>query len=267
MIERSHRATLQCAYVLHHRPYGESSQLLEVLTRDYGRIGLITRGSRRRQRGGNILQPFVPLLLSWTGRGELWTLTHAECRGGITPISGIILLSGFYVNELLVRMLQRQDPHPSLYDHYETLLSALATLTDRHDDRTRLQVQLRIFEKLLLESLGYGLVFDKTVDDTAVVADGAYRYDAGCGFSAVTKTTDASSDRVFTGASLLGLAKGAFADDHALAGAKRLMRLLIEQQLGDKPLQSRRLLVQWQQHAANGSTQHHRNAQHQSPKE
>ena len=256
MVEQNQRGVLQCAYVLHHRPYRDNSRLLEVFTRDFGRIGLVARGSRRRQRGGQILQPFVPLLVSWSGRGELWTLTHAETRGCVVPMAGVALLSGFYINELLVRLLQRQDPHPLLYDHYDALLIRLAALNDPGDGQTRLPAELRFFEKTLLESLGYGLVFDRTVDGAPVVADREYRYDVGRGFTAVTVAEGGSKTLVFTGASLLGLAGGAFGDGRALADAKRLMRLLIDQQLAGRPLQSRRLLVQWRRGAASAEVGH-----------
>src|SRR5689334_15045703 len=117
---------LQPAYILHTRAYRDTSLLLEVLTQDYGRVSLVARGVRNsRMRLRSILQPFIPLLLSMQGRSELKLLISAEMNGLSLSLRGDCLLSGFYLNELLVRSLQKEDPHPELYILYQKTLNHL----------------------------------------------------------------------------------------------------------------------------------------------
>ena len=137
---------------------GKPVLLLEIFSEAHGRVGLVARGVRSaksRQRGD--LQPFRPLRLSWSGRGELGTLTGVEADGVAPPLQGPGLYSAFYVNELLVRLLARQDPHPPLYALYRDSLERLARCTD-------IEPVLRIFEKRLLEEIGYGLLLDCEVE-------------------------------------------------------------------------------------------------------
>ena len=146
------RVQLQPAFVLHSRPYRDSSALLEVLTSEFGRISLVAKGARRSVRGrsnGAILQPFIPLLLSFSGRAELKTVTGSEVAGDVVSLKGERLFSGIYLNELLIRLLHRNDTHPNLFIAYA---DAIATLGgERSMDDT-----LRQFEFILLEELGYG---------------------------------------------------------------------------------------------------------------
>ncbi len=162
---------LVSAYVLHQRPYRESSALLEVFAESHGRVGLVARGVRSpksRQRGD--LQPFRPLRLSWSGRGELGTLTGVESDGPSVALHGAALYSGFYLNELLVRLLARHDPHPRLYAQYRASLVQLGLASD-------IEPVLRIFEKRLLEEIGYGLLLDHEVrHGEAVQPDAWYDY-------------------------------------------------------------------------------------------
>jgi DNA repair protein RecO (recombination protein O) len=122
------RVELEFAYVLHARSYRETSQLLEVFTPGHGRVGLLARGSRRPKspfRG--LLNPFQPLRLSWSGRGELGSLRQVELAGIASAPSGNLLMAGFYVNELILKLLQRNDPHPGLFTHYASLIGRMAT--------------------------------------------------------------------------------------------------------------------------------------------
>ncbi len=165
------RVLLQPAFILHRRPYRDSSLLLEAFSREYGRLGLIARGaasSRSRLKG--VLQPFTPLLLSWRGDGDLATLNGGEEAGRPFPLLQNRALAGLYVNELLVRLLPRRDVQPALFNVYETLLAELATAVDE-------EPPLRRFEKRLLEELGYGLSLDRTADSgQPIVAEAHYRY-------------------------------------------------------------------------------------------
>ena len=148
------RVELEPAYILHTRAYRETSLILEVFTHGYGRTGLVARGARRPKspfRG--ILNSFQPLRLSWSGRGELPTLAQAEQGGQSSQLRGDAVLAGFYVHELLLKLLQRHDPHPQLFGHYATLLANLA-------DGQSVEKLLRIFELELLREIGYALSLD-----------------------------------------------------------------------------------------------------------
>ena len=147
-----HRVQLQPAYLLHRKPFRDTSLLLEVFTREFGRIGLVARGARGpRSKLKGVLQPYQPLLLSWSGRGELPTLTSAESQAGALFLQGNALISGFYLNELLMRLLARHDPHTELFISYQTALQRLIM-------NDELDWTLRLFERDLLQQLGYGLL-------------------------------------------------------------------------------------------------------------
>ena len=240
------RVPLEPAYVLHQRPYQDSSLLLEVITPNYGRIGLVARGVRKpKGRWQSLLQPFVPLLLSWSGRGELGTVTDAEMSGVPHPLKGQVLLSSFYINELLTRLLHRHDPHPDLFDYYHPLLEQLSLLNDDAAGRQQLQWQLRLFEKQLLQEIGYGLVLEyDAVSGDAIEPDISYCYQLGEGPVPVSENVDAGL--VVSGRTLLALASGELDDVAPLRDAKRLMRAALDQQLGGKPLHSRQMLMDLQ---------------------
>src|SRR6266404_7748539 len=141
----------QPAFVLHAHPYRETSLIVEALTADYGRVAMVARGARRaRSELRGVLQAFQPLSLSWLGAGELKTLVKAEWRGGLPLVTGSALLCGFYLNELLLKLLPREDPHPRLFDAYESALSRLANGADQAP-------VLRQFELELMAELGYAL--------------------------------------------------------------------------------------------------------------
>ena len=145
------RIDLEPAFVLHARPWREASLIVEAFSRVHGRLGLVVRGARRpKSRIHGLLQPFIPLLLSWRGRGELATLTGVEAEGGALPLAGSAAIVGFYLNELLLRFVHRHDPEPRLFDHYRATLGRVACEDDP-------EPALRIFEKRLLEAAGYAL--------------------------------------------------------------------------------------------------------------
>jgi DNA repair protein RecO (recombination protein O) len=228
------RTELQPAYVLHARPYRESSLILEAFSRSAGRVGLVARGARGgRSRWKNMLQPFRPLLLSWTQRGELGTLTGADQVASPPALAGEPLFCGIYVNELLVRFLQRSDPHPGLFDDYRELLGRLAA-------GGATQPALRRFELRLLEAAGFGLQLDEEhgsgepirADARYLVLPeaGAVRREAGPG----------DSDELVSGAALIALRSGEIGAAE-LRELKFLMRRLIRYHLGGRPLKSQSL--------------------------
>lgn len=224
------RISLQPAFILHHRPYRETSLILDLLTQDYGRIALVARGVRtQRSPLRALLQPFRPLLISWQGKGELMTLISAESNGLPIQLRGECLLSGFYLNELLTRLLQKQDPHSQLYTIYqETLLELQQSQLE--------QKVLRLFEKNLLTQLGYGLQIEK------IAAEEYYYFYPDQGFKACEEK-NANSAMTFSGKNLLAFAAEQLDDQEVLRDAKRLMRLALNFLLGTKPLHCRELFA------------------------
>jgi DNA repair protein RecO (recombination protein O) len=197
------RVTLEPAWILHQYPYRDSSLLLEVFSRTHGRIGLVARGARAaRSRLQGTLQILQPLALSWTLRGELGTLTGAETRSHGLHLQGRQVLCASYLNELLLRLVTRQDPHPEVFEAYET---ALATLAGNE------QQALRVFEKRLLQGLGYGLLLDREFGSGAPVQDDLlYEYQLERGPERCRQP--AVDGLCLRGASLLSLHRGELHD-------------------------------------------------------
>ena len=229
------RVSLQAAWILHHYPYRDSSLLLEVFTREHGRIGLVARGARSaRGRWRSQLQILRPLLLSWTLRGELGTLTGAEPRGAFEVLPGRQILCACYLNELLLRLLRRHDPHPDLYGAYEEALVCLPVSEEQ---------TLRIFEKRLLQELGYGLLLDQEADSgDALAPDGLYEYQLERG--PVRCDGGRGSGLLLRGASLLALYNDTLSDPQACREVKFLMRAALNHYLGPRPLRTREVLRQ-----------------------
>ncbi len=231
------RVQQQPGWVLHQYPYSETSLLLETFTLEHGRVGLLAKGARRPgNRARGYLKPFQPLVLGWSGRGELPVLTSAEPQEQALELYGEALYCGFYINELLVRLLARHDPHPGLYEAYRACLAGL------HPGTTN-EATLRLFEKRLLAEIGFGLVLDRDIgDNSPVVAEAVYDYVLDRGPLRINPERYARGQGVRVhGASLLALARDALDDPAALRDAKLLMRAALARHLGDKPLRSREL--------------------------
>lgn len=227
------RVLLEPAFVLHRRPYLNTGLLLEAFGREHGRIGLVARGAMSpRSRLKGLLQPFAPLLLSWTGTGELATLTAAEEAGRPAPLPPNRVLAGLYANELLVRLLPRLDPLPGLFATYETLLAELAAAPGE-------EPPLRRFEKMLLSELGYGLTLDREAASGApILAEERYRYVLDRGPLGADQTLDGVP---ISGRSLLALRDGIPADPALLREIKRLTRAALAEQLRGRALKTREL--------------------------
>ena len=234
------RRDAEPAFVLHTYAYRETSLIVEAFTADHGRVAMVARGAKRaRSELRGLLQAFQPLLLSWYGGAELKTLAKAEWRGGLPLPGGGALLSGFYLNELLLKLLAREDPHPALFATYESALAELAAGGPQGPI-------LRRFELSLLEELGYALPL--TVEaDTGAPVDAAARYhyafDRGPQRNAGAFAAEPGRRLpLVRGATLLALAAGRF-DDAATAGeAKRLMRDVLDHYLEARGIESRRVV-------------------------
>lgn len=232
-----HRINNEAGFILHTYAFKETSVVAEVFTRAHGRVALIARGARRPASAlRGLIQPFTPLLLSWFGKSELKTLHGAEWQGGVIAPQGRALMCGFYLNELMLRLLARGDAHQGLYDAYVATLAQLAAATPDSFEKI-----LRRFEKTLLSETGYAATFDKEADSGETVrAEWAYVYQPERGpWRAKGGGQEGVSVR---GQTLLDLAADRFGEAATLAEAKPLMRMLINHYLGAKPLYTRQLL-------------------------
>ncbi len=238
------RHSLQPAYVLHLQPYRESSALLNLFTRDQGRVAIVARGVRRSRSSSRVLlQAFTPLLVSWSSRGELGTLTGVERGSALSPLAGQALISGLYLNELVMRLTHRFDPHPELFACYAQAIGSLAGVSAGAG--TAIEDGLRQFEKHLLQELGYGLLLERDARSAQLVRPEAlYRYHIQHGpvLHQPGQGQDGDSQGVpVHGRTLLALLNGSALGEQERAEAKRLMRAEIDSHLGGRPLASRRM--------------------------
>jgi len=232
----------QPAFVLHATPWRETSLIVDVLSRDHGRLPLVARGAKRpTSQFRGLLAPFGSLALSWSGRGEVRTLVRADWLGTLVPLRGEALLAAFYVNELVVRLLARDDPHPVLFGRYIETLASLARATA---DGPPLDAVLRGFELDLLREAGHAP--DWTVDegDVQVEADARYRLDPERGPVRLAGGNMAESrgdPALVDGTVLLALARRDFNDAALRAPMRDVLRHLIRYHLHGRPLNTRRI--------------------------
>lgn len=221
------RVQLEPAWVLSLRAYRESSALLEVLTPVHGRVGLVARGIRgAKSKLRGLLQPFAPLLLSWSERGELGTLSGAESGGATSALRGEAIFAGWYLNELVLRLLPRHDPHPALFEDYSSALSRLGS-----EDAA---AGLRVFEKRLLNELGYGLHLPEGLS-----AEGWYTFEPS---TAGLRVAEGPGRNAYRGASLLEIESESFASKDTLRDARRLLRSALEPHLNGRALRTPEML-------------------------
>ena len=229
------RVELEPAYVLHGRAYRETSQILELFTPGYGRVGVVARGSRRPKSAlRGLLNPFQPLRASWSGRGELATLTQAEMAGVTESLTGTTVMSGFYINELLLKLLTRNDPHPDLFAHYASLVDALSRGVAAEE------TLLRTFELRLLQEIGYAPNFEFEAGEAgAIQPEQNYLFTAEEG--AVAVSGELNDQFTYSGATLLAIGRLDFSAGATRLAAKQLLRNLLNFHLGDRGLQTRRI--------------------------
>jgi DNA repair protein RecO (recombination protein O) len=227
MSRSTRRTELTAGYLLHHRPWRDSSRILEVFTRDHGRLSLFARAVRGpHAKLASVLQPFQPLLFSWSGRGEAPQLTGAERAAPLAPLPQPAVMAAFYLNELLLRLTTRHDPLPELYDDYHRALAGLSA-------GEALEPALRIFEKRLLEALGYGLDLSAEAGSGEPIEPERY-YDFRPGQGLVAARAGAAE--ALSGRSLLSLAAERLSAPRELADARRVLQGALAQCLEGRPL-------------------------------
>ena len=233
--ERDHRIVNQPGFVLHSYPYKETSLIIDLFSRDHGRVALVAKGAKRphsKLRG--VLQTFQPLQLAWMGKSEVRTLVSAEWVGGMLPLEGAALLCGFYLNELLVKLLARDDPHALLFDHYMSALNQLA-----HDEPPA--IVLRKFELSLLKETGVaGNLAVCAQTGQPVDVQKTYVIDPERGARASLASDTSPS---VTGKTLLDMEAGDYSDSTTQLQSKFLMRHLLSHHLGGMPLNTRQILI------------------------
>lgn len=222
------------AFVLHSYPFRETSLLLEVFSRNHGRLAIVARGARRpRSALRGILMQFQPLLLSWFGKGEVHTLRGAEWQGGQPQLSGTTLLCGFYLNELLVNLMARDDAHDRLFDYYRFALHRLAHEQDH-------AAILRSFEKHLLQELGYALSLDREAGSGRAIDPGKrYRYVVERGV--LPDDAESTAGLAISGKALMDIDADDYRDAGSALQSKQLMRMILNHYLSGKMLNSREL--------------------------
>ena len=222
------------AWLLHHRPFRDSSQILDILSLDQGRLAVIAKGSRgAKSKLRGILRPFLPLQLSWFIRSDLGTLTGAEMNGAALSLSGDALLSGYYVNELILKLLHRHDPQPEIFAAYSRTIERLA-------GGKEVAAFLRQFEIELLRILGYALNLDHDTETTEPLRPQQqyeYRVEQG-----LVPVSDRDGPMVFRGAEIDAIRNQQFADPAVLKNAGSLLRNVIAYHLDGKELKSRKVL-------------------------
>ena len=233
----AHKKSNQPVYVLHTYPFKETSLVVELFSQQFGRIAAVAKGARRphsAMRG--MLQSFQILDGAWSGKNELKTLHSLDWSAGLTLLRGEALMCGFYMNELLLRLLPREDAHENLFAYYQATLKTLA-------ESQNLAITLRRFELKLLQEMGYAVPLLQDENDGEIIADKSYRYQAEYGACNLNATKNGVQ---LSGKTMLDMARDDYSDSQTQSQSKQLMRYLLAHYLGDKPLHTRQLLIDLQ---------------------
>lgn len=227
-----HVFNLQSAFILHHRPYKETSLILEVLTRDFGTVSILAKGVRRpKSKIASLMRPFLPLTISCSGKSELKTLTQVEGGPSDINLTGLALYCGFYINELVSCFLHKHDPHPDVFADYQQCLQQLS-------NSVSMEQHLRLFELNLMQHVGYGFQLDYDFQTEHPVApEKKYRF-------VIERGVTEEKHGKITGKTLLALAEKKLNEPETLSEAKKLMRQMIDFHLQGKELKSRAIISQ-----------------------
>ena len=227
----------QAVYVLHTYPFKETSLVAELFSKQFGRVATVAKGARRpRSAMRGQLQAFQMLAATWSGKNELKTLHSLDWADSLLSLQGEALMCGFYLNELLLRLLPREDAHEALFDYYQATLKTLSK-------GESLATHLRRFELKLLQEMGYAVPLREDENGELVLGDKTYRYEAEYGASAPHKTKNGVQ---LSGKTLLDMASDDYTNTQTQQQSKQLMRYLLAYYLGDKPLHTRQLLIDLQ---------------------
>jgi len=238
----SQRIENEPCFVLHRRDFRNTSLILEIFSANHGRVAMVAKGARRPKSPGNaLLQVFQPLLISWSGRGELHTLTQVEAADFVKPLAGSSYASAYYLTELIFRLLKHGDVHEELFTLYA---KALTALRESGEDSQAAEICLRLFEKNLLQELGYGLILDHDVSTGEAVDPAQYYHYISEHGPVICSSDSVPNGPKLSGRSLMALDSEVLDDAETLRDCKRLMRSVLQGYIGDKPLQSRMLYNQ-----------------------
>jgi DNA repair protein RecO (recombination protein O) len=237
----AHRQDNQAVYVLHTYPFKETSLVVELFAHGFGRVATTAKGARRpRSAMRGMLQSFQPLVATWSGKLELKTLHSLDWGGGLLLLKGEALMCGFYLNELLLRLLPREDPHETLFEYYSATLKTLASGQD-------LATTLRRFELKLLQELGYAIPLHYDAGNAPIVESHSYRYEAEQGATMLNSALNRMQNGVqLLGKTLIDMTGDNYSNPQTQLQSKQLMRYLLAHYLGDKPLHTRQLLIDLQ---------------------
>lgn len=237
VLANNFRQDNQSVYVLHSYPFKETSLVVELFSQQFGRVAAVAKGARRpRSAMRGMLQSFQLLSGTWSGKNELKTLHSLDWAHGLVHLQGEALMCGFYLNELLLRLLPREDAHETLFDYYQATLNTLSKTTD-------LATHLRRFELKLLQELGYAVPLVADIHGEPIVTDKMYRYEAEHGAGEPNAYRNGVQ---LSGKTLLDMMSDDYTDLVTQSQSKQLMRYLLAHYLGDKPLHTRQLLIDLQ---------------------
>ena len=240
---------MELGYFLHARAFQESSVLLDCFTRDSGIVSCIAKGAKRpKSAWRGLVQPFILVNIDYRGRGEVKTIVQLEAEKILPCLSGKKVLIGMYLNEILLKLVQRNDPNPELFHSYHETLGFIA----RADADIDMQYQLRLFECQLLRSLGFGIDFLHDMHGHAIVEDVVYGYDPERGFFPQNVLPQSKQLITISGAVIIALAHQVrYKDEHQMLEAKKFMRFVIAHHLGPRILNTRKLFTRIQQENKN----------------
>lgn len=237
LASNQYRQDNQAVYVLHTYAFKETSLVAELFTKEHGRVATVAKGARRpRSAMRGQLQSFQMLSATWSGKNELKTLHSLDWADGLVSLQGEALMCGFYLNELLLRLLPREDAHEQLFDYYQATIKALAR-------GEQLATHLRRFELKMLQEMGYAVPLHVDEHDAPIVAEHQYRYEAEHGACALSATKNGV---LLSGQTLHDMAQDNYKRPQTQQQSKQLMRYLLAHYLGDKPLHTRQLLIDLQ---------------------
>ncbi len=244
-VSNINRQDNQPVFVLHTYPFKETSLVVELFSRDFGRVAAVAKGARRpRSAMRGMLQSFQPLTAAWSGKNELRNLHSLEWGEGLLLLQGQALMCGFYMNELLLRLLPREDAHETLFDFYAQTLRSLSATQAKSQDTP---ITLRRFELRMLQEMGYAVPLGEDEAGKEIEPARSYFYIPERGACDLRSKDRQQNGVQLSGKTLLDMAQDVYSEAQTQQQSKQLMRVLLGHYLGDKPLHTRQLLIDLQE--------------------